>query len=308
MLYTSSTGCEHVTDLTEAQRNAVNSLERMCVTVLQHLLKKYPHTAEWKLLAKWWNGKLYVGGDDMIASFDASSGCLLAGIPKDGGRLEILRAKVLLALSKGATNGKMCLHDLHNTVLKEAALLGFKFELPCGDVLEHGLVDSWGKSASCHEYRLAWPEFVGLHVSQVVDAFQKAGRRVEVYTWDSMHGKPAAPHIVRVIYDAKSGRVVSPAPHVGTVHVPEQTDNCFVQADDCAACIGAPLAYPPPEWAQYVGKLFTEVVDSLRMQYPHATIEAIPSIASLPKDMRRDRIRVRFDPDTARVMSVPTIG
>lgn len=300
--------CEHVTDITKKQQDVVDTLERMSHRVLDHLRKKYPYSVEWKMLSKWWNGKVLVGADESVATFDANSGCLLLGIPRDGGRIELLRATLLLALSRGATNGKMCSMHLHDTILKEASLLGIHFELPCSDIIEYGLLETWGKKVPCHDYKLTWPEFIGLPLDTVVDAFRKSGRKIEMFTWDSMHGKPASPNIIRVIYDAKTRLVVSPAPHVGSAPLPTTDDECFIKPDEGIACIGAPVSYPPKEWDRYIGKLFTEVVDALRMQYPHATIEALPTAAGVSRDMRRDRIRVRFDPDTARVLSIPTIG
>lgn len=300
--------CEHVQDLTQKQLETIAALERMSRTVLNHLRKKYPFSMEWRMLEKLWNGRVLAGVEDSPAMLDVNSGCLLVGIPKDGGRIELLRSKLLLALSRGATNGKACAPETHDTILKEASLLGIQFELPCSDILEYGLMETWGKRVPCHDYRLSWPEFIGLRVDNVIDAFQKSGRRVEAFTWDSMYGKPASNKAIRIIYDPKSRRVVSPAPHIGSIPLPSKEDQCFIKPDEGIACIGAPLSYPPKEWENYVGKLFTEVVDALRMQYPHATIEPLPSTSRVTKDMRRDRIRVRFDPETARVVSIPTIG
>ena len=193
-------------------------------------------------------------------------------------------------------------------MLKEASLLGIRFELPCSDIIDHGLMESWGKKVGCHQYRLSWPEFIGLSRDQVVDAFERSGRKVETFTWDSMYGKPAVDGVVRIIYDPKTWKVVSPAPHVGSIPLPMTDDQCFIKPDEGLTCIGAPLSLPPKEWDMYIGKLFTEVVDALRMTHPHATIESLPASASVTKDKRRDRIRVRFDPETARVVSTPTIG
>jgi hypothetical protein len=123
-----------------------------------------------------------------------------------------------------------------------------------------------------------------------------------------MYGKPPSPGVIRIIYDARTSRVVSPAPHTGSLPLPQTDDQCFIKPDEGTSCLGAPVSYPPKEWESYVGKFFTEVVDTLRMTYPHATIEALPSTTGVSRDVRRDRIRVRFDPETARVVSSPTIG
>ena len=302
--------CNHIVDLTKEQQARVTELEKMAHTVVDHMLKTFPHTVEWKMLKKWWNGRVLVGSDENSATFNTDSGCVVIGIPRDGGKLEVLNASLLLALSKGASSGKACTH-LHDSILKEAALrLDINFELSCAAILEYGMSDTWGKNVPCHRSRLSWPELIGLPVDQVVDAFRASKYKVETATWDTMYGRPTPPGIIRIIYDAHSRRVVSPAPHVGTLSPPEKDDQCFIKADDDSkiSCIGAPLSYPPKEWEKYVGMLFIDVVDSLRMQYPHATIEPLPSTAGVSRDMRRDRIRVRFDPTSARVVSVPIIG
>lgn len=302
--------CDHVVDVTPEQRERAAELESTAHRVIRHMRAVFPHDVEWNMLKKWWNGKLFVGPDENTATFDSDSGCLLVGIPKDGGHLEKLNTRLLLALSKGASNGRPCTR-LHDAILKEASTkLDIHFELSCAVMFEHGLIDAWGKDAECQKSRLSWPELIGLPVDHVVKAFQTSGYTVDTATWDTMYGKPAAPGSIRVIYDARSRRVVSPAPHVGTLPIPQKDDQCFIKADDASqiTCIGAPLSYPPADWQSYVGKFFPEVVDSLRMQYPHATIEPIPSTTGISRDVRRDRIRVWFDPITARVVRSPTIG
>ncbi len=302
--------CDHVVDVTVHQQERAIELGLTARTVLQHMRTTFPHDVEWSMFQKWWNGKVLVGAQKNIATFVPETGCLLIGIPKDGGRIEQLNTRLLLAMSTGSSNGRPCTR-LHDSILKEASTnLGIRFELSCADIFEYGLNDTWGKGVACHRSRLSWPEVIGLPVQQVVEAFKKAGHPVDVATWDTMYGKPPSPGVIRIIYDARTSRVVSPAPHIGSLSVPEKDDQCFLKADkeSSVSCIGAPLKYPPAEWGKFVGKFFTEVVDSLRVQYPHATIEALPSTTAISTDRRRDRIRVRFDPITARVTSIPTIG
>lgn len=258
------------------------------------------------MFRRWWNGRVLVGSGDYTATFHVDSGCLLIGIPADGGRLDHLNTRLLLAISRGATNGKSCT-NLHDVVLHEASKLGISYSLTCSDVLEYALP----YQAPCHQDRMAWPDVVGYPLDDVVRAFQRAGRRVDVAPWDSMYGKPAEPNVVRIIYDSQSGLVVSPAPHLGSLPLPTNDDQCFLKADDGAMCIGPPQSGAngvPVQWSDFVGRFFTEVVDALRMTYPHATVEAWPSTAAIPRDHRPDRIRVRFNPDSARVDSVPLIG
>ena len=303
--------CDHVVDVTLEQQRRAAELETTAHLVIRHLHTTFPHDIQWSMLQKWWNGRVLVGAQENVATFDPDSGCLLVGVPKDGGRIEQLNSRLLLALSKGASSGRLCT-KLHDTILKEAATkLRIRFELSCADIYENGLIDtSWGRGVPCHHSKLVWPELIGLPVVQVVDAFKKAGYKVDVATWDTIYGKPPSVGVIRVIYDAHSNRVVSPAPHVGTLPLPGKDDQCFIKPDEASktSCMGAPLSYPPAEWQSYVGKFFTEVVDNLRMQYPHATIESLPANTAVSTDTRQDRIRVRFDPETARVVSSPTIG
>lgn len=302
--------CSHVTKLTEKQHEVVSHLQTLATQVVKHLRTTFPHDVEWKMLEKWWNQKVLVGTDENRATFDPDTGCLVIGVPKDGGKLEVLHTRLLLALSRGASNGKVC-SGLHDTILHQASKLGIAFELTCSDIAEYGLTSStWAQNSTCHTRRLSWPEYIGWPVKAVKEAFEKQGYVVDLATWDTMYGKPAVPNIIRIIYDPYTNAVVSPAPHLSNSPLPTVEDECFIQPDDASKlkCIGAPIGYPPVEWNQFVGKYFTEVVDTLRMQYPHATIEAIPSTAGVSLDLRRDRIRVRFDPESARVASIPTVG
>lgn len=295
--------CEHVVTATPQQREVAAVLEQTARRLVTHMRTTFPHVTEWRMFRKWWNGRVLVGADAYAASFHPDSGCLLVGVPNDGGRIDLLNTRMLLAISRGATNGKACSNS-HDTILREASKLGIPYSLTCSDVLEYALP----YQAPCHQDRLSWPEYVGMPVDVVVRAFQKVGRRVEVAPWDTMYGKPATPNVVRILYDTKSRLVVSPAPHLGSLHIPQHDDQCFLKADYGVQCIGAPTTGVPAQWSDFVGRFFTEVVDILRMTYPHATIEPWPSTAAIPRDHRPDRIRVRFNPETARVESIPLVG
>ena len=297
--------CDHVVDLTPEQASRVSELQRTAREVVAHMRKKYPFAHEWVMFEKWWNGRVFVGADVNTATFVNETGCLVVGIPKNGGKIAALNARLLLAMSTGSTNGKRCAR-VHENILDEATKMNIPFELNCDDIYEFGVSNKF-KNAACHTSRIQWPEFVGYPAKNVVDAFVNAGYTVDVASSDTMYGKPPKSGVVRIIYDART-RQVSIAPHIGTMPLPSKEDECFLKADEGLACIGAPRSSPPGDWSAYVGKFFTEVVDGLRFRYPHATIEALPSTAGVSRDRRSDRIRVRFDPITARVASVPVIG
>lgn len=282
--------CNSVIDMTPRQRAELGRLQAMAVAVLDRVTLAFPHEVAWKSVRRAWGAQeLLLGPTPHRATFDAAGGCFLVGVPPDGGRPAALNARVLLALSAAATNGKRCT-GLHQAIVDAATALQIPLALDCDDVEEHALTPA----RRCAARRTSWPELLGLPVARVAEMFPRT--RVELSTWDSMWVRPAARDVVRVTYDARTGTVVAPAPHIGTVNVPEIDTHCFSLPDagSGARCIGAPPA-PPPEWSKLDGKLLQDVVDTLRTTYPHATIEALPQEAAVTADKRPDRIRVRFD-------------
>lgn len=307
--------CEHVTETTPAQKKALQQLERDARRLVMHMHTSYPNMGTWESLSKGWNGKVLLGPTPYRASFDVDSGCLLVGVPGDGGTMPILNARMILAMSSGATRGKMC-SDIHASLVSEASSkLNIDVAIGCDECSEHGMCDTskctsctWIETPEkCSFQRSSWPELLGSFVKDIPARFP--GRTVEYATWDSMHYKPAARDTIRVTYDARTGMIVHPSPHVGTVNIPLRDAECFIKpdGDSTVGCIGAPQV-PPPEWSKYIGSLLPDAIDSLRMRYPHATIESSPSNAMVSADRRPDRIRVMFNVNTGIVTSIPTIG
>jgi len=274
----------------------------------------FPYEQTWQNVEKSWNGDITLNTTPFRASYTPEYGCLSIGVPPDGAfdKIPLLTARVLLVVSKVASGSKVCT-DLHATLLDQVKNgLGFPVDLSCDDIQEHALMNtSWRKDAVCGARRLEWPELVGANLDIVVRYFEMyhPDKLIEVFPWDSLNARPAARDVVRIVYETRSRKVVNPAPHVGIANIPALEDQCFTHADpnSSARCMGAPRL-PPDTWTQLVGKLVTDAVDTLRFTYPHATIEATPSVASVASDKRQDRIRVWFDPATARVDRVPTIG
>jgi len=308
--------CEAVTDATPYQRSELARLEELARRVAAHVLTTFPSEPAWRSLRKNWNGSVMLGPTPNHASYDRHSGCLLVGIPPYASDPAVLNARMLLAMSTGVAGGARCT-GLHSALLTEAsAALGIPVALDCSDSLTHGLNSrsacpacDWRDSspAQCHQVRHIWPEYVGKYVKDVAAKFP--GKKVGLLTFDSLNVKPAASGVVRVTFDAPSGIVTMPPPHLGTLNTPELEGNCFVKPDQESGvgCIGAPVS-SPPEWERFVGSLITDAVDSLRVRYPHATIEYIPDTAAVGPELRPDRITVRFDANSGKVSSVPVVG
>jgi hypothetical protein len=308
-----------VDDITPLQASTRAVLQQNALRLASHMRTKFPREIAWRRLWMLWNKTVALGTVKNRAEFDVESGCLIVGIPADGGHLPTLHARVFLAMSSGASGGRVC-GDLHTTLLVEATdVLGFPVSLDCDDVVEFGMIRpgakectgcQWGPGApsNCHEQRKVWPELVGRPLRQVLSILKRTGKPVEISTGDSMYERPLAQDVLRVVYDAKTGLVTSPAPREGVVPPPTSDSACFIKPDAASrtGCLGSPVI-PPSSWSKFVGQFLPDVVDILRMTYPHATIEPLPNNARVSPDFREDRIRVRFDA-MGKVTSVPMVG
>lgn len=312
--------CEGVPRGTEHQAKELARLERLLRTVAAHMIATFPNEPAWKMMDKNWNGRVLLGPVPYVASFDIHSGCLVVGVHPHTSDPAVLNAKALLALSTGISLGKTC-SDLHSRLLSEVtSTMKLPISLDCRDAKTKGLNTvnacpkcTWKEGApfSCHVKRFVWPEYLGMYVNDVAEKLSKdTGFRVEMSPWDSLHHKPATEDVVRVTFDARTGIVVVPPPHLGSLNIPETDYNCFIKPDkeSSVPCIGAPMPPSPDVWKRYIGFYVTDVVDALRVRYPHATIEYLPDTAGVSGDLRPDRIRVRFDTSTGKVVSIPTVG
>jgi hypothetical protein len=276
---------------------------------------KYPDDKGWSLAEKSWDGNVYLGDDHSRASYTSFGKCVYVRTEKTAQAR--MNARLLLAWSSVASQDATC-SEAHMAILKESVALGIPLALDCDDIVQHGLKDSktnlpniqWKGRApeECHAERHIFPEYVGMPVSIVRTLFP--GKTVQLATWDSGDVyRPARQDTVRIVYDTRTGLVVDPAPHTGTVNVPVRDGNCFSLPDveSTTACIGAPLV-AEDRWRAFVGSYITDAIDSLRVWYPHATIEALPDTARVSSDLRSDRIRVRFNTESGRVVTVPSVG
>ena len=310
----SSKGCPKVPIETAEQEQTLGALREITRRVVAHLRHIAPHEPAWKTLKTSWNGHLSLNSTPFRAEFEHDRGCLSIGIPCDGAadRLPLLTARVLLSMSKVAAGSSRVCTDVHATLLHEVQnSLGIPIDLECDDIREHGLLNTPWQRQSCGRERLEWPELVGANLDIVTQYFalHYPTKRLEAFPWDMLSAQPAARDVIRITYESRSRKVVNPAPHIGTVNIPAWDDQCFALPDgeSTIGCIGAPRL-PPDTWTQLVGMRLTDAVDSLRFKYPHATVQSTPSTAAVSADRRQDRIRVWFNPHTALVDRVPTIG
>jgi len=309
--------CDRVLEVAPHQQRELDRLQTIGLALSKHLHTKYPHEIAWRTLQKSWNGEVFLGPTTNRASFNTENGCVVIGVPRDAARLDssLLNTRFLLALSKGASGSKMCT-DIHSVIVSEATkTFGINVAIDCSDAYEYAIntLDKcpgceWrsGAPSECHGRRSSWPELLGSQALNALNRFPPQ-YQVELVTWDTLSIKPAAPDVVRVTYDAPSGIIVDPAPYVGTLNVPDFENECFMKPDGGLQCIGAPLDVPPL-WHKYIGSDLPDAIDSLRMRYVHATIEAMPTTARVSDDKRPDRIRVWYDAATGKVDRVPTIG
>lgn len=300
------TSCEAVVDVTQSQETELARLQNLVHRMLRHLLSKFPQEQAWSTwLHRTWNGQVRLGTMAYRAEVLQSGGCLLVGIPPGPTPVNQakLNARVLLVVAASASQESTCT-TLPKIMMQEASALNVPLEIECEDADQYALPSS----RPCHTQRYIWPELVGKPV-----AFARAlfpGKEIQLATWDSGNVyRPARRDTVRITYDAPSGLIVEPAPHLATITVPVGDANCFgkVDVESTKACIGAPLV-AENRWTQFTGTYITDAIDSLRVWYPHATIEAVPANARLSSDLRSDRIRVRFDAQTGRVLGVPFVG
>ena len=305
--------CSRVQTETAEQQTTLDTLRTLVERVIKHMRTVAPHESAWKNLKDSWNGEVVLNTTPFRAEYEPEYGCLSIGVPRTGApyQLPLLTARLLLTMSRVASGGRRCT-DLHNMMLGEVKnTLGIPVEVGCDDIQLYSLMNTPWRNDACEQERLEWPELVGSRVDLVVRYFDRyhPDKRVEIFPWDSLNAQPAAPDVIRITYETRSRKVVNPAPHIGTANIPFLDGSCFsrVDSESTVRCIGAPRV-PPQVWGQLIGKSVIDAVDSLRFKYPHAVIEATPTSASIPTDRRQDRIRVWFDPVTAKIDRLPTIG
>lgn len=296
--------CDRVVDASPLQQSALARIVRDARTLVRHMKKTFSNEKGWRNLASSWNGSGVVGSVPMHVEFDHDRGCLIIGVPNSETFDEaLLSTRTILALTRGAAGTSRRCTDLYSTMLHEAVHLGISVRMNCEDAAAHGVLEGPGVPRACLDRRVAWSEYIGKHVRDVLEIFKL--RNTETLTIDSMWNKPPSisdPELVRIVYDPRTGLVVV-APFVSSAPPPVIDAECFSRADPGFKCIGAPFGVPEEWTRKYIGTLLPGTLDDLRMRFPHALIDPLPRTATVSEDRRLDRIRVRFD-DAGVVTSV----
>jgi len=309
--------CDHVTKVTPEQQRTLDILGRRVMTVFQTLFKEYPYEKAWQHILKNWNGRVLLGSYTHVPEYANETGCLSIGLDSNGSQdiIPRLTARVLMKMVRETLGNVGCIDELRTT-LDRAHKLEIPVELSCDDIRENGLHDStWADDRHCSGLtesgrRMTFPELLGRKVSDAV-AMVKRGypyHHVVTRRWDLMVTEPVPdgyrPNETVVIhYDPHSGKVVLPEPQLASMEVMHGVrQNCFILPEE-GECIGAP-ARRPKTWDRLIGSLLIDANDTLRFQYPHAVIETMPNTARIEPTQRRDRIRVLFDPKTAKTTDI----
>jgi len=195
--------------------------------------------------------------------------------------------------------------------------LGWACEVDCDACYETGVCSTsdcpkcvWKLENCAKNNKFVWPELVGrpAWLASLILKTLQPGRRVILDPWDMLYQTPANPDVIRIVYDAKTGLVVTPAPHVtSSPEISGPRDACFSSVGG-GVCYGAPPNPPPAEWASLVGQSLGTSALWLKARYPHAVVVPTPHTALITRDLRHDRIRLRYDPLTMKVTHVPTVG
>jgi len=196
--------------------------------------------------------------------------------------------------------------------------LGFTVDLSCDDYREYGLIrKEWYTTARCDSTqdnrRGTFEELMGRDVDDAVQMVRAAYPDLHIVTreWDligesASYDLHAEKETIVIHIDPRSNKVVLPEPQLASLQTMQGVQgNCFLLPDE-GRCKGAPRV-ADGSWDPLIGELVTDAVDSIRFNYPHAVVETSPNTWGIPPVKRRDRIRVLFDPKTARVTHI-TVG
>lgn len=310
--------CEFVTEITPAQQRQLGIVEERVRRVLRSLHATNPNDPVWKVVGREWNGRVLLGSRLHEAEYDRTKGCLRVGMDDRGSEDHVpkLTARCLLALIKTSTTDKRCTEDMLRA-LEHAEQMGVPISVSCEDIKANGMVASpyyrrYGCDTDGQDGRQwTFPELIGRNVDDAMQMLRRGypDLHIEARTWDmipvgSQHtGNPPERSVV-VVYDPWTRKVVFPEPHLASIEMQTGlTQNCFMLADD-QTCVGAPRRVPEA-WKALIGRRVGDATNSLRFEYPHALVETQPNTAPVhPEARRRDRIRVLFDPSTARTTHI----
>ena len=224
--------------------------------------------------------------------------------------------RLIVAVAKAAVAEDLCAGATTWLLQVATTELGWQCAIDCDTCYETGVClqkdcpkCDWNIEACSKNNKFVWPELVGrpAWLAKLILGHLQPGKRVVLDPWDMLYHTPANADVIRIVYDTKTGYVVTPPPHVTSApEISGPREACFLAPD--GVCMGAPPNPPPAEWSGFVDQQVGGVIMHLRRRYPHAVVVGTPRHAIISRDYRHDRIRVRYDPETMRVSHVPTVG
>jgi hypothetical protein len=307
------------TEVTPQQRASLGVVETKLHTLLLAMRTAQPDELVWFRILKTWDGQLRLGSRLLTPSYTPETGRLTLGLDADGSPTRLDRG-VLRCLNELVvkTAARPNCTPLVRQAVEAAEEMGIRVDLTCDDFREYGLLaSSYYTAAGCtltHDRRRpSFEELLGRNVDEAAEMVKTTypDMHIALRKWDligaaSSYDLHAEKETLIIYYDDVSKKVVLPEPRLASVQAPNGVDDhCFMMPDE-GRCLGAPRVVQK-DWDALIGGLVSDVADSLRFEYPHAVVEVSPVTYKIPPTRRMDRIRVSFDPSTARVVAI-TVG
>lgn len=301
------------------QLESLESIKTRLVRVLETMRATQPDEIVWFRILKTWDGRVRLGSILLTPTYTPETGRLTIGLDSDGSRTHIDRA-VIRSINDLVvkTSTKPNCTPLVRQAVAAAEGLGIRVDLTCDDFREFGLIASTyytaaGCAATHDRRRPSFEELLGRDVDDASEMIKNVypDMHIALRKWDligagSSYDLHPEKETLVIYYDDVSKKVVLPEPRLASVQTMNGVDDhCFMMPDE-GRCLGAPRVVQK-DWDALIGGLVSDVADSLQYEYPHAVVEVSPVTYKIPPTRRMDRIRVLFDPETARVVAI-TVG
>ena len=291
------------------------SLRHHLQQLLDHVRSKHAEDRRVPRILAVWNGSMDRSPKQGVLEFH--EGRLFVGVWEEKDSPGKWLTRLIIGIAKAAVKETLCAAITAWLLQIATDELGWVCEVDCDACYETGVCSAtecpkcvWKLDNCAKNNKFVYPELVGrpAWLAVLILKTLQPGRRVILDPFDLLYQTPANPDVLRVLYDTKTGLVVTPAPHItSSPEISGPREACFLSFEG-TMCIGAPPNPPPPEWATLVGKPMGQTVLWLQARYPHAAVVPTPHTALITRDLRHDRIRVRYDPLTMTVSHVPTVG
>jgi len=311
-------GCDLTGSVTDPQKRILKFVEADLHTLFAQLIRTQPSVSTWTTVMDLWDRRLRLGTKHLVPVFVPDVGCLSVGLDANGSADKRWRAFSRCVCVVLRHLSSPCAQTIDAALTFAETELGFTVDLSCDDFREYGLIrKAWYSNARCatttDARRGTFEELLGRDIDAAMDMIRAAYPDLHVVTrqWDligdaASYDLHAEKETLVVYVDRVSNKVVLPEPQLASLQTMNGVrGNCFLLPDE-GNCRGAPRV-ADGSWEPLIGRLVTDAVDTLRFNYPHAVVEASPVSWGIPPIRRRDRIRVLFDPKTARVTHI-TIG